>query len=75
VSDSGQSAKMDFESEQRFHDLEQRHISLKREHEIIAIDKEALKGSWDGSWWAAHAKLMFLAFMFLQQKWHLSNHC
>ena len=37
------SFSMDFESEQRFHELEQRHISLKKEFEIVNIDKEALK--------------------------------
>ena len=41
-----QSVRMEFntDSEQRFHDLEQRHVLLQREHEAVVVDKEALKG-------------------------------
>ena len=35
---------MDVESEQRFHDLEQRYISLKKEHDLVLVDKDALQG-------------------------------
>jgi hypothetical protein len=35
---------MEYEAEQRFHDLEQRHIALRKEYETVSIDKEALKG-------------------------------
>lgn len=35
---------MDGDSEQMFHDLEQRHILLRKEHDVVCIEKEAFKG-------------------------------
>jgi hypothetical protein len=37
-------SKMDFEAEQRFHELEQRYISLKKEYDFVVVDKETQKG-------------------------------
>ena len=34
---------MDGDSEQMFHDLEQRHILLRKEHDVVCIEKEAFK--------------------------------
>lgn len=35
---------MDGDSEQMFHDLEQRHILLRKEHDVVCVEKEAFKG-------------------------------
>lgn len=35
---------MDPDSEQIFHDLEQRHVLLRKEHDIVCIEREAFKG-------------------------------
>jgi hypothetical protein len=35
---------MDSDSEQIFHDLEQRHILLRKEHDVVCVEKEAFKG-------------------------------
>lgn len=35
---------MDSDSEQIFHDLEQRHVLLRKEHDVVCIEKEAFKG-------------------------------
>jgi hypothetical protein len=35
---------MDSDSEQMFHDLEQRHLLLRKEHDVVCIEKEAFKG-------------------------------
>ena len=35
---------MDVESEQSFHDLEQRYITLKKEHDLVLVDKDSLQG-------------------------------
>ncbi len=34
---------MDVENEQLFHDLEERHISLRKEHEATCAERDALK--------------------------------
>ena len=36
---------MDPDSEQIFHDLEQRHVLLRKEHDVVCIEREASKGS------------------------------
>ena len=36
---------MDSDSEQMFHDLEQRHLLLRKEHDVVCIEKEAFKGN------------------------------
>ena len=36
---------MDPDSEQIFHDLEQRHVLLRKEHDVVCIEKEAFKGN------------------------------
>ena len=38
------SAVMDIDAEQRFHDLEERYISLKKEYDFVVVDKESQKG-------------------------------
>ena len=35
---------MDSQQEQLFHDLEQRHVSLRKEHEAVCIERDALRG-------------------------------
>jgi hypothetical protein len=35
---------MDSDSEQMFHDLEQRHVLLRKEHDVVCIEREAFKG-------------------------------
>lgn len=35
---------MDADSEQIFHDLEQRHILLRKEYDAMCIEREAFKG-------------------------------
>jgi hypothetical protein len=36
--------RMDSDSEQMFHDLEQRHVLLRKEHDVVCIEREAFKG-------------------------------
>jgi peptidoglycan hydrolase CwlO-like protein len=36
---------MDADSEQVFHDLEQRHLLLKKEHDLVCAERNALKGA------------------------------
>jgi hypothetical protein len=35
---------MDSDSEQMFHDLEQRHVLLRKEHDVVCSEREAFKG-------------------------------
>jgi hypothetical protein len=35
---------MDSDSEQMFHDLEQRHVLLRKEHDVVCVEREAFKG-------------------------------
>lgn len=35
---------MDADSEQLFHDLEQRHLLLRKEHDIVCIERDTFTG-------------------------------
>jgi hypothetical protein len=39
--------KMDLSSEQMFHELEQRHLSLRKEHSSVCVERDMAKGSED----------------------------